>query len=170
MRAPPNGRVRAGEYLEVAGVASEGSGCAPAGLIGRDAYGGLLSCKNGMWQSNAGSVYASSQSHLAPGSVVSCIAGPTGRVLIQASYSFTSPSPTNQPSVVYGYIHDASTGALLASGDTTVMGISTSPARASSDTMPLNYLDTGLVPGVTRYYRLSASQYAREVSYWCLSI
>lgn len=53
-----NGRVRAGEYLEVAGVAAEGSGCAPAGLIGRDAYGGLLSCKDGVWSAPGISVAA----------------------------------------------------------------------------------------------------------------
>jgi prepilin-type N-terminal cleavage/methylation domain-containing protein len=45
-----NGRVRAGEFLELGGIAAEGGGCAPNGLVGRDAKGMLLSCQWGVWK------------------------------------------------------------------------------------------------------------------------
>jgi prepilin-type N-terminal cleavage/methylation domain-containing protein len=45
-----NGRIRAGEFLDLAGVASENTGCAPNGLIGRDWQGKLLSCQSGIWK------------------------------------------------------------------------------------------------------------------------
>lgn len=44
-----NGRVTAGEFLQVNGVAGAGNGCAPNGLIGRDYSGAILSCANGVW-------------------------------------------------------------------------------------------------------------------------
>ena len=44
-----NGRVTAGEFLQVNGVAGAGNGCAPNGLIGRDYSGAILSCENGVW-------------------------------------------------------------------------------------------------------------------------
>ena len=47
-----NGRIRAGEYLDLAGVASENTGCGPNGLVGRDGDGKLLSCQSGYWRSN----------------------------------------------------------------------------------------------------------------------
>lgn len=50
-----NGRVRAAEYVEVGGVAGEGGGCAPNGLIGRSPAGAVLSCQNGVWK-GAGAV------------------------------------------------------------------------------------------------------------------
>lgn len=46
------GRVTTGEYLELGGVAAEGTGCAPAGLMGRTAAGKLLSCQSGLWAAN----------------------------------------------------------------------------------------------------------------------
>lgn len=45
-----NGRVRAGEFVEIAGVANEGWGCSPNGLVGRTAAGGILSCQSGIWR------------------------------------------------------------------------------------------------------------------------
>lgn len=50
-----NGRVRAAEFVEVGGVAGEGGGCAPNGLIGRNGAGAVLSCQNGVWK-GAGAV------------------------------------------------------------------------------------------------------------------
>jgi len=52
------GRVNANEYLAIGGYASPGGGCAPNGLIGRDAKGAIISCQNGVWASNSGSVGA----------------------------------------------------------------------------------------------------------------
>jgi prepilin-type N-terminal cleavage/methylation domain-containing protein len=43
------GRIRTGEYLDLGGVAGEGGGCSPNGLIGRDSSGKILSCTNGVW-------------------------------------------------------------------------------------------------------------------------
>jgi prepilin-type N-terminal cleavage/methylation domain-containing protein len=45
-----NGRIRAGEFVEISGVANEGWGCSPNGLIGRTAAGGILSCQSGIWK------------------------------------------------------------------------------------------------------------------------
>lgn len=45
-----NGRLTTGEFVDVRGVANEGWGCSPNGLIGRDAAGALLSCQSGMWR------------------------------------------------------------------------------------------------------------------------
>lgn len=45
-----NGRLKAGEFVEIAGVANEGWGCAPNGLIGRTAVGEILSCQSGIWK------------------------------------------------------------------------------------------------------------------------
>lgn len=43
------GRTTVGEYLQLNGVATEGTGCGPNGLVGRNAAGLTLSCQNGVW-------------------------------------------------------------------------------------------------------------------------
>ncbi|MNN00914.1 hypothetical protein D3C81_1135180 [compost metagenome] len=49
------GRVRAGEYMQIDGMANENWGCGPNGLVGRDGPGALLSCQNGLWKKLGGS-------------------------------------------------------------------------------------------------------------------
>lgn len=44
-----NGRMTAGEFVQINGVATAGWGCSPNGLIGRNANGAILSCKDGVW-------------------------------------------------------------------------------------------------------------------------
>ncbi|EFP3681561.1 shufflon system plasmid conjugative transfer pilus tip adhesin PilV, partial [Salmonella enterica] len=44
-----NGRVVAGEYVQINGQAQIGGGCSPNGLQGRTAEGAILSCVNGVW-------------------------------------------------------------------------------------------------------------------------
>ncbi|HDO7154532.1 TPA: shufflon system plasmid conjugative transfer pilus tip adhesin PilV [Klebsiella pneumoniae] len=44
-----NGRMTAGEFVQINGVATAGWGCSPNGLIGRNANGAILSCKDGIW-------------------------------------------------------------------------------------------------------------------------
>lgn len=46
------GRLSANEYVEIGGVAVEGAGCAPNGLLGRNASGMAISCKDGVWASS----------------------------------------------------------------------------------------------------------------------
>lgn len=48
------GRTQVGEYLQVDGIAVEGGGCSPNGLIGRDAAGLTLSCQSGVWKGSGG--------------------------------------------------------------------------------------------------------------------
>lgn len=48
------GRMRAGEFLDLGGVATVGWGCAPSGLLGRDASGKAISCVNGVWEALGG--------------------------------------------------------------------------------------------------------------------
>jgi type II secretory pathway pseudopilin PulG len=65
------GRAVFGEYLQVAGLATVGSGCTPNGLIGRDTAGKTLSCQDGVWRAGSFSAslpvvlvqYSDSQSH-----------------------------------------------------------------------------------------------------------
>jgi len=45
-----NGRMTAGEYIQVNGIAVAGASCPSNGLIGRDATGGTLSCQSGVWK------------------------------------------------------------------------------------------------------------------------
>lgn len=52
-----NGRVSAGEYLQLNGVAVSGAGCSPNGLQGRTSTGQLLSCVNGVWQGTGGGFF-----------------------------------------------------------------------------------------------------------------
>ena len=54
-----NGRVTAGEYIQINGGANEGWGCSPNGLVGRTGEGILLSCVNGLWKSSGGGSSAS---------------------------------------------------------------------------------------------------------------
>ncbi|MEM0550273.1 MULTISPECIES: shufflon system plasmid conjugative transfer pilus tip adhesin PilV [Aeromonas] len=52
-----NGRLVAGEYAQINGVATEGAGCSPNGLVGRDPAGALLSCQSGMWKKGGSGSY-----------------------------------------------------------------------------------------------------------------
>lgn len=45
-----NGRLTAGEYIQVNGVAVENGGCPSNGLIGRNTAGLALSCQSGVWK------------------------------------------------------------------------------------------------------------------------
>lgn len=47
------GRAVFGEYLQVAGLATEGTGCSPNGLIGRTTEGAVLSCQSGVWRGSS---------------------------------------------------------------------------------------------------------------------
>ncbi len=47
------GRTTVGEYLQLSGVATEGSACSPNGLVGRNAAGLTLSCQSGVWKGNS---------------------------------------------------------------------------------------------------------------------
>ncbi len=49
-----NGRLSAGEFLQLDGVANLGWGCSPNGLVGRDGSGLLLSCQSGVWRKQGG--------------------------------------------------------------------------------------------------------------------
>lgn len=44
------GRTTVGEYLQLNGIATEGTGCGPNGLVGRNAVGLTLSCQSGVWK------------------------------------------------------------------------------------------------------------------------
>lgn len=56
------GRTTVGEYLQLSGVATEGTACSPNGLVGRNSAGLTLSCQSGVWKAGGGSsVYALGQ-------------------------------------------------------------------------------------------------------------
>lgn len=44
-----SGRIKAGEFVELSGIAISGTACTPNGLLGRDSEGAVLSCKLGLW-------------------------------------------------------------------------------------------------------------------------
>lgn len=48
-----NGRMTAGEFVQINGVATAGTGCPSNGLVGRDSSGGILSCQSRVWVSGA---------------------------------------------------------------------------------------------------------------------
>jgi type II secretory pathway pseudopilin PulG/predicted acyltransferase (DUF342 family) len=48
-----SGRISAGEYIEIKGLAIKGSWCSSNGMIGRDNRGVLLSCISGIWGDSA---------------------------------------------------------------------------------------------------------------------
>ena len=48
------GRTAVGEYLQLGGVATEGTACSPNGLVGRTAAGLTLSCQSGVWKGSGG--------------------------------------------------------------------------------------------------------------------
>lgn len=48
-----DGRLKAGEYLELGRTVSENSGCSPNGLVARDRDGKILSCQSGRWKPQA---------------------------------------------------------------------------------------------------------------------
>ncbi|CAI2156276.1 shufflon system plasmid conjugative transfer pilus tip adhesin PilV [Serratia entomophila] len=48
-----DGRASVGEYLQLDGVATEGQGCSPNGLQGRNPAGAILSCVNGVWKTSS---------------------------------------------------------------------------------------------------------------------
>ena len=50
------GRVTIGEYLQLDGVANEGWGCAPNGLVGRNPAGAVVSCQSGVWKAGSASL------------------------------------------------------------------------------------------------------------------
>jgi len=50
-----NGRVTAGEYVQINGQATAGAACLSNGLLGRDPSGGVLSCQSGVWKKSGGS-------------------------------------------------------------------------------------------------------------------
>lgn len=51
------GRTEVGEYLQLDGVATEGGGCSPNGLVARNTVGLILSCQTGVWTKSGDSAY-----------------------------------------------------------------------------------------------------------------
>jgi len=45
-----DGRLTAGEYLQLNGIANAGTHCSPDGLVGRDNSGAILQCQSGVWR------------------------------------------------------------------------------------------------------------------------
>lgn len=52
-----DGRTEVGEYLQLDGIATEGGGCSPNGLVARNPAGLLLSCQSGVWTKSGDSAY-----------------------------------------------------------------------------------------------------------------
>ncbi|EAO6530900.1 shufflon system plasmid conjugative transfer pilus tip adhesin PilV [Salmonella enterica] len=65
-----DGRLYAGEALQLEKVYTTGSGCSPNGLIGRDASGGILSCQSGVWKSSEFSFRVAGTYQVWPGQTV----------------------------------------------------------------------------------------------------
>ncbi|EHE9516870.1 shufflon system plasmid conjugative transfer pilus tip adhesin PilV [Salmonella enterica] len=65
-----DGRLYAGEALQLEKVYTAGSGCSPNGLIGRDASGGILSCQSGIWKSSEFSFRVAGTFQVWPGQTV----------------------------------------------------------------------------------------------------
>ncbi|EMR5620911.1 shufflon system plasmid conjugative transfer pilus tip adhesin PilV [Salmonella enterica] len=106
------GRMTAGEFLQINGVATAGAGCSPNGLQGRNSAGTLLSCVNGVWASggmNKTQVVFSSSAN------VYC---PVGTQVTGCGYQLTSYKKNgNSPDGVYPIATaEGYTGCYLAHG------------------------------------------------------
>ena len=62
-------RLTAGEYVQINGTASVGSGCSPNGLLAQDGSGVLLNCYGGVWSPAGQYVYGAYSIYGAPGGV-----------------------------------------------------------------------------------------------------
>ncbi|MCY1546280.1 hypothetical protein D9M68_822690 [compost metagenome] len=81
-----DGRTYVGEYLQLGGVATEGAGCAPNGLVGRNAAGLTLSCQSGVWRSNGGGVTGHKNCSWIVGSPYQTRICPSPKVLVGYNY------------------------------------------------------------------------------------
>lgn len=96
-----NGRVRAAEFLELGGLAVEGTGCSPNGLVGRDEDGALLTCKTGVWRGAGGAA------SVLTGSIIhgQQIPLPPGKTQSQCTFSVSSATnshPGSRPDYAGG--------------------------------------------------------------------
>jgi prepilin-type N-terminal cleavage/methylation domain-containing protein len=162
-------RLTTNEFLHIKGISVVGGSCTPNGLVSTSATGTLLSCVSGSWEAPGGSssdVDMFSSSNMANGSFVSCRAGPKGKVFINATFNFRAPSG-NANFYPVGQILNGS-GVLLATSSTAVISLSTGN-RYSSDSMPVSFLHSSLMPGNFYSYQLLGSAGEFEyVSYWCI--
>ena len=74
------GRITAGEFVQINGVANIGWACGPNGILGRAVDGTSLSCVNGIWKSGASNVriaYGSDSALRWPNAYAYCPAGTT---------------------------------------------------------------------------------------------
>ena len=105
-----DGRTYVGEYLQLGGVATEGTGCAPNGLVGRNAAGLTLSCQSGRWSKVGGrSLRMQAPRLIFSGSsavgwtTVSLVDAPAGSQYVQLQYLFEIAYPDGAPnSVIFG--------------------------------------------------------------------
>ncbi|KAF9085126.1 hypothetical protein BGX27_003548 [Mortierella sp. AM989] len=69
------GRITTDEYVQINGVAMDGSECSPNGLIGQDGAGQILSCQAGVWRKPRASTIirqSTRQGYRWPSASVSC--------------------------------------------------------------------------------------------------
>ncbi|KAF8946163.1 hypothetical protein BGZ46_005850 [Entomortierella lignicola] len=77
-----SGRITSDEYVQITGVAIEGSECSTSGLIGQDGGGRLLTCQMGLWLFQKTSTIVKEHSNIGfrfPSATVLC--GPYQRVI-----------------------------------------------------------------------------------------
>ena len=80
------GRTAVGEYLQLGGVATEGTACSPNGLVGRTAAGLTLSCQSGVWRSQGGGVTGHKNCAWIVGSPYQTRICPSPKVLVGFNY------------------------------------------------------------------------------------
>lgn len=91
-----NGRLTAGEYVQINGLAAPGGGCSPDGLISRASDGtGILQCKGGLWVGFGGiaatvNVYGASTCGNGSSNVTNITTCPAGYVAINAGRQLLS--------------------------------------------------------------------------------
>jgi hypothetical protein len=119
---------------------------------------GTVECsqiKNNSFSANFGTKMGS-------GSIVSCKAGTTGHILMQATFSFISKYANYGTD--YGYIKDLSDN-ILASGYTADLEYA---SRFSGSVLPVSYLEVG-IPNKIYKYKLTATPTSRlrYIDFWC---
>lgn len=62
-----SGRITAGEYIQVGGLAVDGNACPSNGLLGRNVNGVVLSCQAGIWKGGGGNLGVTWSKQNSPG-------------------------------------------------------------------------------------------------------
>lgn len=134
------GRTAVGEYLQLGGVATEGTACSPNGLVGRTAAGLTLSCQSGVWRSG-GSVIGDPDagwSELSNGMIMNWGTTPVLGRDARVNIYFARPCRNSYPSVSTSTARDT-TDSASTTHVVPVVGLNYFQVRISGDSQAIRW-------------------------------